>query len=78
MPPCMVDAEEGVTADDDVLALFEGLDGDGVAGAWVDRLRFTFSILTSPISFALSALDLTTCARIWEWCWLQLALLERW
>ena len=37
MPPCMVDAEEGVTADDDVLALFEGLDGDGVAGAWVDR-----------------------------------------
>jgi hypothetical protein len=74
----MVDAEEGVTADADVFALFEGLNDDGVAGAWVDRLRFTFSILTSPITFALSALDLTTCARIWEWCWLQLALLERW
>ena len=57
---------------------FEGLNDDGVAGAWVDRLRFTFCILTSPISFALSALDVTTCARFWEWCWLQLALLERW
>ena len=76
--PFVVDAEEGVETDADVFALFEGLDGDGVAGAWVDRLRFTFSILTSPISFALSALDLTTCARFWEWCWLQLALLERW
>ena len=78
MPPCVVDAEEGVPTDVDVFALFEGLDDDGVDGAWVDRLRFTFSILTSPISFALSALDVTTCARFWEWCWLQLALLERW
>ena len=48
---------EGVETDAPViLGRFEGLD-DGVAGAWVDRLRLTFSFLTSPISFALAALD---------------------
>ncbi len=49
---------EGVETDAPViLGLFVGLEDDGVAGAWVDRLRLTFSFLTSPISFALAALD---------------------
>ena len=49
---------EGVETDDPVVfGLFEDLEDDGVAGAWVDRLRLTFSFLTSPISFALAALD---------------------
>ena len=49
----------GVETDAPVIfGLFEGLEDDGVAGAaWVDRLRLTFSFLTSPISFALAALD---------------------
>lgn len=48
---------EGVETDAPVdFGLFEGLDGDGVA-AWADRLRLRFSLLTSPMSFALAALD---------------------
>ena len=51
-------------------ALLAGFGGVGPASAF--RLA-----LVSPISFARSALEATTAEIICEWCWLQLARLER-
>jgi hypothetical protein len=50
--------------------LLTGFEGVGPASAF--RLA-----LVSPISFARSALEATTAEIICEWCWLQLARLER-
>jgi hypothetical protein len=52
------------------LAFLTGFEGVGSASAF--RLA-----LVSPISFARSALEATTAEIICEWCWLQLARLER-
>ncbi len=51
-------------------ALLAGFGGVGPASTF--RLA-----LVSPISFARSALEATTAEIICEWCWLQLARLER-
>jgi hypothetical protein len=52
------------------LGLLAGFEGVGPASTF--RLA-----LVSPISFARSALEATTAEIICEWCWLQLARLER-
>ena len=53
--PCVADVDGSVGADAAVFALFEGLDDGVVIPA--DCLRFKFSLVLSPMTFALAALD---------------------